>query len=72
MQLMMCCGGLGGTMIVPDSTISAAFNIATYGGQGFSGAIVARATPRIYISGGFAGSTIKGSTGGRVGVAVGF
>jgi trimeric autotransporter adhesin len=27
---------------------------------------------RVYISGGVAGSTVKGSTGGRVGVAFGF
>ncbi len=64
---------LGGTMIVPDSTVSVNFNLATYRGeQGFSGAVVFRAAPRVYISGGFAGSTVKGSTGGRVGMAFGF
>ena len=64
---------MGGTMIVPDSTVSMNFNLATFRGeQGFSGAVVVRASPRIYISGGFAGSTVKGSTGGRVGVAFGF
>lgn len=64
---------LGGTMIVPDSDVSMSFNLATYRGeQGFSGALVVRAAPRVYINGGFAGSTRKGSTGGRVGVAFGF
>lgn len=64
---------LAGTMIVPDSNISVNFNLATYRGeQGFSGAVVVRALPRVYVSGGFAGSTVKGSTGGRVGVAFGF
>lgn len=63
---------LGGTMIVPDSTVSVSFNLATYRGeQGFSGALVVQAAPKVYISGGFAGSTVKGSTGGRVGVAFG-
>ena len=64
---------LGGTMIVPDSTVSMSFNLATYRGeQGFAGSVVVRASPRVYVSGGFAGSTVKGSTGGRVGVAFGF
>src|SRR3546814_17255950 len=64
---------MGGTMIVPDSTVSVSFNLATYRGeQGFSGAAVLRLTPRVYVSGGIAGSTVKGSTGGRVGVAFGF
>jgi hypothetical protein len=64
---------LGGTMIVPDSTVSVSFNLATFQGeQGFSGAAVVRLTPRVYVSGGFAGSTVKGTTGGRVGVAFGF
>ena len=64
---------MGGTMIVPDSNVSVSFNLATYQGeQGFSGAAVVRLTPRVYVSGGFAGSTVKGTTGGRVGVAFGF
>lgn len=64
---------MGGTMIVPDSIVSMNFNLATFRGeQGFSGAVVVRAAPRAYLSGGFAGSTVKGSTGGRVGVAFGF
>ncbi|MGB6185459.1 MAG: hypothetical protein WBF65_10110, partial [Sphingopyxis granuli] len=64
---------MGGTMIVPDSNVSVSFNLATYQGeQGFSGAAVVRLTPRVYVSGGFAGSTVKGTTGGRVGIAFGF
>lgn len=64
---------LGGTMIVPDSTVSVSFNLATYRGQqGFSGVVAIQAAPKFYISGGVAGSTVKGSTGGRVGVAFGF
>ena len=63
---------LGGTMVAPDSAISVNFNAATYRGeQGFSGSVVARLAPRIYVSGGVAGSTSKGSTGGRVGVTFG-
>jgi hypothetical protein len=63
---------LGGTMVVPDSRVSLSFNAATYRGEeGFSGSIVARVAPKIYLSGGVAGSSAKGSTGGRVGVAFG-
>jgi autotransporter adhesin len=64
---------LGGTMVVPDSTVSLNFNLATYRGQqGFSGTVVARVAPRIYLSGGVAGSTASRSKGSRVGVAIGF
>ncbi|MXO58417.1 hypothetical protein GRI89_09865, partial [Altererythrobacter salegens] len=63
---------LSGTMVVPDSNLSVNFNAATYRGeQGFSGTIAARVAPRVYVSAGFAGSTAKKSTGGRVGVAFG-
>jgi trimeric autotransporter adhesin len=63
---------LGGTMIVPDSPLSVSFNLSTYrGSQGYSGSVAARVTPKIYISGGVAGSTVKGSTGGRVGISFG-
>jgi hypothetical protein len=63
---------LGGTMVVPDSNVSITFNAATYRGeQGFSGSAVARLAARIFLSGGIAGATAKGSTGGRVGVAFG-
>jgi hypothetical protein len=64
---------MGGTMIVPDSAVSMNFNLATYRGeQGFSGIVVARVAPKVYVSGGFSGSTVSKSTGGRVGVALGF
>ena len=64
---------LGGTMVIPDSAISVSVNIATYRGeQGYSGSLVAKVTPKIYVSGGFAGSTAKGSAGGRAGVVFGF
>ncbi|MXO86767.1 hypothetical protein GRI38_12100, partial [Altererythrobacter aurantiacus] len=63
----------GGTMIVPDSSISVSLNASTYGGeQGFAGTVSARVAPRIYVSGGIAGSTASDTTGGRVGVAFGF
>jgi hypothetical protein len=63
---------IGGTMIVPDSTISISFNLATYRGeQGFSGAVVARLAPKIYAQAGVAGSSVRGSTTGRVGIAFG-
>lgn len=64
---------LGGQMVVPDSTVSVTVNGSTYRGeQGFAGSVAARVAPRIYLSGGIAGSTAKKSTGGRVGVAFGF
>ncbi|MEW4449857.1 YadA-like family protein, partial [Qipengyuania sp. JC766] len=63
----------GGTMIVPDSNVSVSLNASTFGGeQGFSGAVSARISPRIYVSAGVAGSTADDTTGGRVGVAFGF
>lgn len=64
---------LGGTMIVPDSTVSVSFNASTYRGeQGFSGAVAARLGEKVYISGSVTGSTVAKTTGGRVGVAFGF
>jgi hypothetical protein len=63
---------LGGTMIVPDSAVSMSFNLATYRGeQGFSGSLVGRVSPRIYVNAGVAASTVRGSTTGRVGVSFG-
>lgn len=63
---------MGGTMLVPDSPLSVSFNLSTYRGeQGFSGALVGRVAKRVYVNGGIAGSTVKGSTGGRVGIAFG-
>lgn len=37
-----------------------------------SEAIVGRLTDKIYFSGGFGGSSVKGTTGGRVGFAIEF
>ena len=59
-------------MIVAGSKVSVNFNPAPYRRQqGFSGALVGRIAPCIYVTGGFARSTRKGSTGGRVGIAFG-
>jgi hypothetical protein len=64
---------LGGTTIAPDSTWSMSFNLSTYEGeQGFSSSVVGRMTDTIYLSAGIAGSTVGGTTGGRVGVTFGF
>ncbi len=64
---------LGGTMIPPGSSFAVSFNLATYRGeQGFSGSAVARVTDRVWVSGGFAGSTVRGSTGARAGVTFGW
>lgn len=64
---------LGGTMVVPDSKVSVSFNLATYRGQqGYSAALVGQLAPRIYANVGVAGSTVRGSSTGRVGIAFGF
>ena len=63
---------LGGTTIVPDSNVSVSFNLSTYQGeQGFSGALTGRVAEKVYVSGGVASSTAKGTTTGRVGVHFG-
>jgi hypothetical protein len=63
---------LGGTVMPPDTHFAISFNLATYRGeQGFAGSAIARVTDHVWVSGGFAGSTVKGSTGGRAGVTVG-
>jgi hypothetical protein len=63
---------MGGMMVVPDSNLSVSVNVATYRGeQGFSGGIVARVAPKVYVSGAVTGSSHKKSTGARVGVAFG-
>lgn len=60
---------LGGTIIPQDAKFAMSFNLATYRGeQGFSGSAVVRANDHVYVNAGFAASTQKGSTGGRVGV----
>lgn len=59
-------------MVVPDSDVSMSFNLATYRGQqGFSGAIVGRVAPKVYINAGVGGSTVRGSAAGRVGISFG-
>lgn len=64
---------LGGTMLLPDTSVSVSFNLATYRGeQGFSGAVVAKVRENIWVSGGIGGSTVKRSTGGRVGISFGW
>ncbi|MEM8696170.1 MAG: YadA-like family protein [Pseudomonadota bacterium] len=64
---------MSGTMIVPNSDVSLSFNLSTYRGQqGFSAAIVGRVSDRLYVSSGIAGSTVRGTTGARVGFAIGF
>ena len=64
---------LSGTTIVPDKDWSMSFNLATFEGQqGFSTAVVGRVTEGLYISGGITGSTVQGTTAGRVGLAFGF
>jgi len=64
---------LGGTVMPADMHLAVSFNLATYRGQqGFSGAIVARVSDHMWVSGGFAGSTVRGSDGGRAGVTFGW
>jgi hypothetical protein len=64
---------LGGTVMPPDMRFAVSFNLATYRGeQGFSGSLVARVTNHVWVSGGVAGSTVRGSTGGRAGVTFGW
>ncbi|WP_407874960.1 YadA C-terminal domain-containing protein [Qipengyuania nanhaisediminis] len=64
---------IGGTMVIPDSTVSFSLNASTYQGeQGFSGALSARLDERLYLSASIGGSTARDSTGARVGLAFGF
>lgn len=63
---------LAGTTIVPDSNLSVSFNLSTYQGkQGFSATVAGRIVERVYVTGGVAGSTVRGTTGGRVGLTFG-
>ncbi|WP_157219829.1 hypothetical protein [Flavisphingomonas formosensis] len=63
---------LGGTMVVPDSVVSISFNLATFRGeQGFSGSIVGQIAPKVYVQAGIGGSTVRGTTTGRVGITFG-
>lgn len=64
---------MGGTMVVPDSTVSLSVNASTYRGeQGYSGSVVAKVGEKLYVSGAIGGSSVAKSRGGRVGMAVGF
>ena len=64
---------LGGTVMPADMHLAVSFNLATYRGQqGFSGAVVARVSDHMWVSGGFAGSTVHGSNGGRAGMTFGW
>ncbi|MGY4396645.1 putative coiled-coil protein SlyX [Sphingomonas sp. UYAg733] len=63
---------LGGTMIVPDSKLSFSFNLATYRSeQAYSGSIVGRVSNKVYVQAGFGGSTVRGSSAGRIGLTFG-
>lgn len=62
---------LGGTVMPQDAKFALSFNLATYRGQqGFSASGVVRANDHVYLQAGVAGSTVKGSTGGRVGMTL--
>lgn len=64
---------IGNAFLPEGQTIAVSFNLSTYRGeQGFSGAVVARVSDRVWVSGGVAGSTVRGSTGGRAGVTFGW
>lgn len=64
---------MGGTVIPSDMTVALSFNLSTFRGeQGFSGVAVGRISERVWVSGGIAGSTVKGSTGGRIGMTFGW
>jgi trimeric autotransporter adhesin len=62
---------MGGTVMPSDAKFAMSFNLAAYRGQqGFSGSAVVRASRNVYFQAGVAGSSVKGSTGGRAGVTV--
>ncbi|MCB2079536.1 MAG: YadA C-terminal domain-containing protein, partial [Novosphingobium sp.] len=64
---------LGGVGIIPDKPLTVSMNVSTYRGeQGFAGSIAGRVSDSVYVTGGIAGSTVGGSTTGRVGMMVGF
>jgi len=64
---------MGGTIIPADANGAISFNLSTYRGQqGFSAVVVQRLAPKVYANIGIAGSTVKGSTGGRAGVTIGW
>lgn len=62
---------MGGTIMPSDAKLAISFNLSTYRGeQGFSTAVTAKASDHVYFNAGFAGSTVKGSTGARVGMTL--
>lgn len=64
---------MGGTVIPADANGAISFNLATFRGeQGFSGVLVQRLAPKVYVNVGVAGSSVKGSTGARAGVTIGW
>jgi trimeric autotransporter adhesin len=64
---------MGGTIIPADANGAISFNLSTYRGQqGFAGVIVQRLSDKVYANVGISGSTVKKSTGGRVGVTIGW
>ncbi len=64
---------IGGAMIPPGDKLAVSFNLANFRGeQGFSIAGVVRLSDHAYLSGGFAGSTVKGSEGERIGITFGW
>ena len=64
---------MSGMMIPADAEGAASFNLATYRGeQGFSGVIVQKLAPKVYANFGISGSTVKGTTGARIGVTFGW
>lgn len=64
---------IGNAFLPEGQSVAISFNLATYRGeQGFSGAVVARVNDHVWVSGGFAGSTIRGSAGGRAGITFGW
>jgi hypothetical protein len=64
---------IGNAFLPEGQKLAISFNLATYRGeQGFSGSIVTRVSDRIWLSGGVAGSSVRGSTGGRAGITFGW
>jgi trimeric autotransporter adhesin len=56
-----------------DMNVAISFNLATYRGQqGFSGSVVARVSPHVWFNAGAATGTVRGSTGDRAGMTIGW
>ena len=64
---------MGGNFIPPDMNLAVSFNLGTYRGQeAFAATVVARVSPQVWLNAGAAGSSVRGSTGGRAGVTFGW